>query len=62
MAGHETALGLSVEFASVHDAADDGRWAAYVNAQGGPFVRRDDLIVRSYPAALMWTLKIKNTY
>lgn len=62
MAGHETALGLSVEFASVHDAADDGRWAEYVNAQGGPFVRRDDLIVRSYPAALMWTLKIRNTY
>lgn len=48
MADHETAVGLSVEFASVHDAADYGRWAEYVNAQGGPFVRRDDLIVRTY--------------
>ncbi|SQI37418.1 Uncharacterised protein [Serratia plymuthica] len=48
MADHETALGLSVEFAAVHDAADYGHWAEYVNAQGGPFVRRDDLIVRSY--------------
>ncbi|WBL72397.1 replication endonuclease [Serratia liquefaciens] len=48
MADHETALGLSVEFAAVHDAADYGHWAEYVNTQGGPFVRRDDLIVRSY--------------
>lgn len=32
----------------MHDAADYGRWAEYVNAQGGPFVRRDDLIVRTY--------------
>ncbi|MGO3569160.1 MAG: replication endonuclease [Serratia grimesii] len=48
MSDHETAIGLSVEFAAVHDAADYGRWAEYVNAQGGPFVRRDDLIVRTY--------------
>lgn len=43
----ETARGLSVEFAEVHDAADAGDWARYVNAQGGPFVRRDDLQVRT---------------
>lgn len=48
MADHETAIGLSVEFAAVHDAADFGRWAEYINAQGGPFVKRDDLIVRTY--------------
>lgn len=41
-------LGLSVEFAAVHDAADVGDWAGYINAQGGPFVRRDDLVVRTY--------------
>ncbi|EKM5717937.1 replication endonuclease, partial [Enterobacter cloacae] len=34
-------------FAAVHDAADAGDWAGYVNAQGGPFVRRDDLQVRT---------------
>ncbi|MCU5773092.1 replication endonuclease [Erwiniaceae bacterium BAC15a-03b] len=44
----ETAHGLSVEFAEAHDAADAGDWAAYVNAQGGPFVRRDDLAVRTW--------------
>ncbi|WP_034911944.1 replication endonuclease [Erwinia sp. 9145] len=44
----ETAHGLSVEFAAAHDAADAGDWAAYVNAQGGPFVRRDDLAVRTW--------------
>ncbi|WNN53773.1 replication endonuclease [Hafnia alvei] len=48
MADPETALGLSVEFAAVHDAADVGDWAGYINAQGGPFVRRDDLVVRTY--------------
>lgn len=47
MADPETARGLSVEFAAVHDAAHYGRWADYVNAQGGPFVRRDDLQVRT---------------
>lgn len=31
----------------MHDAADVGDWAGYVNAQGGPFVRRDDLQVRT---------------
>ena len=36
-----------LEFALVHDAADAGDWAGYVNAQGGPFVRRDDLQVRT---------------
>ncbi|SQC32570.1 replication endonuclease [Kluyvera cryocrescens] len=47
MADPETAKALSVEFAEVHDAAHYGRWADYVNAQGGPFVRRDDLQVRT---------------
>lgn len=48
MADHEAAIGLSVEFAAVHDAADIGNWAEYINAQGGPFVKRDDLVVRTY--------------
>ncbi|WP_288657464.1 replication endonuclease [Pantoea sp. UBA6567] len=48
MADSETAHGLSVEFAAAHDAADVGDWAGYVNAQGGPFVRRDDLAVRTW--------------
>jgi len=48
MADSEVAHGLSVEFAAVHDAADQGQWAEYVNAQGGPFVRRDDLAVRTW--------------
>ncbi|ORM95098.1 replication endonuclease [Pantoea cypripedii] len=48
MADSETAHGLSIEFAAAHDAADAGDWAAYVNAQGGPFVRRDDLAVRTW--------------
>lgn len=48
MADHEAAIGLSVEFAAVHDAADVGNWAEYINAQGGPFVKRDDLVVRTY--------------
>lgn len=47
LADTETAHGLSVEFAAVHDAADAGDWAGYVNAQGGAFVRRDDLQVRT---------------
>ncbi|EPY4332775.1 replication endonuclease [Klebsiella pneumoniae] len=47
LADTETAHGLSVEFAAVHDAADAGDWAGYVIAQGGPFVRRDDLQVRT---------------
>lgn len=48
MADSETAHGLSVEFAIAHDAADAGDWAGYVNAQGGPFVRRDELAVRTW--------------
>ncbi|WP_240354673.1 replication endonuclease [Pectobacterium brasiliense] len=48
MADHDTAVGLSVEFAAVHDAADTGDWAGYINAQGGPFVRRDELAVRTW--------------
>lgn len=47
LADTEAAHGLSVEFALAHDAADVGDWAGYVNAQGGPFVRRDDLQVRT---------------
>lgn len=48
IADSETAHGLSVEFAAAHDAADAGDWAGYVNAQGGPFVRRDELAVRTW--------------
>jgi hypothetical protein len=48
MADHDTAMGLSVEFAAVHDAADNGDWAKYINEQGGPFVRRDELIARTW--------------
>ncbi|MGL4925635.1 MAG: replication endonuclease [Plesiomonas shigelloides] len=48
MRDHDTALGLSVEFAEVHDAADNGKWADYINAQGGPFVRRADLVARTW--------------
>ena len=48
MADTETAHGLSIEFALAHDAADVGDWAGYVNAQGGPLVRRDDLRVRTF--------------
>ncbi|EMA1850060.1 replication endonuclease [Cronobacter turicensis] len=47
MADPETARALSIEFAEVHDAAHYGHWDEYVNAQGGPFVRRDDLQVRT---------------
>ena len=48
MADSETAYGLSIESAAAHDAADAGDWAGYVNAQGGPFVRRDELAVRTW--------------
>ncbi|WP_413740817.1 replication endonuclease [Sodalis sp. RH18] len=48
MRDSETALGLCVEFAAVHDAADVGDWAGYINAQGGPFVARDCLIVKNW--------------
>ncbi|HAK33976.1 MAG TPA: replication protein, partial [Pantoea sp.] len=37
---------MSDELAEARAAADSGDWAAYVNAQGGPFVRRDALAVR----------------
>lgn len=37
---------MSDELAEARAAADSGDWAAYVNAQGGPFVRRDELAVR----------------
>ncbi|WP_039057030.1 replication endonuclease [Enterobacter sp. Bisph1] len=43
----ELAQGLSVEFAQVHNAADNGDWAGYVNTQGGPFVTRDAVQVRT---------------
>lgn len=69
LADRETAHGLSVEFAAAHDAADAGDWAAYVNAQGGPFVRRDELTVRTwYQAGDEWneygeeTVRIKGVY
>lgn len=39
---------LSISFAAVHAAADVGDWARYVNEQGGPFVKRDDLQVRAF--------------
>lgn len=48
MSDSETAHGLSVEFGTVHDAADHGQWADYVNAQGGPFVKRDELVARNW--------------
>lgn len=69
MKDSETAHGLSVEFAAAHDAADDGDWAEYVNAQGGPFVRHDDLAVRTWYQASQdrneygeETLRIKGVY
>ncbi|EPJ7925241.1 replication endonuclease [Proteus mirabilis] len=46
MADHDRAMGLDVEFALVHDCADSGNWAGYINAQGGPFVKRENLIAR----------------
>jgi hypothetical protein len=45
---HDMAMGLSVECAIVHDAANKPDWAGYVMAQGGPFVRRIDLTVRPW--------------
>ncbi|WP_427192602.1 replication endonuclease [Serratia marcescens] len=45
---HATAMGLSVECAAVHDAANRPDWAAYVMAQGGPFVKRANLTVRPW--------------
>jgi hypothetical protein len=48
MKDSETAHGLSIEFGTVHDAADHGWWDEYVNAQGGPFVKRDDLVARNW--------------
>ncbi|QHM72489.1 replication endonuclease [Mixta intestinalis] len=69
MTESDAARGLSVELAAAHHAADAGDWAAYVNAQGGPFVRRDDLAVRTwYQAGEEWnrygeeTLRIKGVY
>jgi len=60
MADSETAHGLSIEFAAAHDAADAGDWAGYVNAQGGAFVRRDELVVRTgYNRAKISTLTAK---
>ncbi len=47
---HDTAMGLSVECAAVHDAANKPNWADYVMAQGGPFVKRADLTVRPWYA------------
>ncbi len=46
MADNATAHGLSIEFATAHDAIDASDWAGYVNAQGGPFVRREELVMR----------------
>ncbi|MBB1200556.1 replication endonuclease [Enterobacteriaceae bacterium 89] len=37
----------SVEFVAASEAADNGDWAGYVNAQGGPLVKRDALQVRA---------------
>lgn len=51
MADSETTHGQSVECAAALDAADAGDWAGYVNAQGGPFVRREDLTVRTWDQA-----------
>lgn len=46
MADSETAHGLSIEFAAVHDAADAGDWAGYVNAQAAHLC-----VVMSWPCA-----------
>ncbi len=69
MADGAAARALSVGFAAAHDAADAGDWAAYVNAQGGPFVRRDELAVRAwYQPGEQWNrygeeiLRIKGVY
>ncbi|PHI29229.1 replication endonuclease [Budvicia aquatica] len=45
MADTDTAKALDLDFAAVHDAADKGAWGEYVKAQGGPFVKRRELIV-----------------
>ncbi|WP_225741527.1 replication endonuclease [Rouxiella badensis] len=45
---HDVAIGLSVEFAAAHDAADVGDWAGYTNAQGGPFAKRAALAVKNW--------------
>lgn len=44
-----------MEFAACHDVANAPDWAGYVNAQGGPLVKRDDLAVRNWyqPAEVM---------
>jgi len=39
-------LVLHPEIAEAHTAADEGNWAAYISAQGGPLVARDCLRVR----------------
>lgn len=46
LADSEAARGLSIDFATVHQAADRGDWAGYVTAQGGPFVPRAAVQVR----------------
>ncbi|MFT4463976.1 MAG: hypothetical protein ACMX3H_03230 [Sodalis sp. (in: enterobacteria)] len=43
----ETAHGLSVQFATCHNAANAPGWADYVNAQGGPLVKCANLMVRN---------------
>jgi hypothetical protein len=39
-------LVLHPEIAEAHTAADEGNWAGYITAQGGPLVARDCLRVR----------------
>ena len=46
LADLQSAHGAGEAFAAVHAAADAGQWAAYTDAQGGPFVKRDALTVR----------------
>lgn len=48
MADSAAAQRISTEFAKAHDAADAGDWAGYIKAQGGPFVHRDELVVRPW--------------
>lgn len=48
MANQELADKINPLFAEIHRAADKGWWDEYVQLQGGPFVQRDALHVRTY--------------
>ncbi|ATM78956.1 replication protein [Serratia fonticola] len=48
MSDQEQADKINPLFAEIHYAADQGLWDEYVQLQGGPFVTRDALHVRTY--------------